>query len=171
MNKNMETNKFDARSIAMNGLVAATYVVLTFASSPIAFGAIQFRIAEIMMLLPFFNKNYAFGLTLGCLIANLMSPFMLLDIIFGTLATLISCSGVMFCKKLWMAAIIPVICNAFIVAGVLTTIGEPYWLSVLTVGAGESVVMAVAYIIFILLRNNKLFLKNIGANQNLDYRW
>ena len=167
----MKEKKFDTRIIASNGLVAATYVVLTFASSPIAFGAIQFRIAEIMMPLPFFNKRYSIGLTLGCLIANLMSPFMVLDIIFGTLATLISCVGVMFCKKLWMAAIIPVICNAFIVAGVLTTIGEPYWLSVLTVGAGELAVMAVAYIIFILLRNNKLFFEYIRADQNLDYRW
>ncbi|MCR4911355.1 MAG: QueT transporter family protein [Bacilli bacterium] len=166
----MEKKKFDVTTITFNALVAATYVVLTYASTPIAFGAIQFRIAEIMMLLPFFNKKYAIGLTLGCLIANLMSPFMVLDIIFGTLATLVSCIGVMFCKQLWMAALIPVICNAFIVAGVLTTIGEPYWMSVLTVGAGELAVLTVGYIIFMLLRKNTFFFKSIKTNQNLDFK-
>ena len=162
---------FDTKTIALNGLVAATYVVLTAVSAPIAFGAIQFRIAEMLMLLPFFNKRYAFGVTLGCFIANLMSPFMLLDITFGTLATLIACAGVMFSKWLWLAALCPVVSNAFIVAAELTTIGEPYWMSVLTVGLGELAVMTVAYIIFMLLKRNKMFFTSIHANQNLDYKF
>ena len=163
--------KFDTAMIVTNALIAAAYVVLCAISTPIAFGAIQFRIAEILMLLPFFNKRYAFGVTLGCLLSNLMSPFMLLDIIFGTLATAISCVGVMFCKHLVVAAFIPVVANAFIVAGVLTSIGEPYWMSVLTVGAGELAVMTFAYILFMLLKRNKYFLSSIKANQNLDFKF
>ena len=164
-------NKITIDSIVMNGLLAAIYVVVNTISAPIAFGAIQFRIAEILMLFVFFNKRYAIGLTLGCLIANLMSPFMVLDIIFGTLATLISCIGIMFCKHLIVAAAIPVVANAFIVAGVLTTIGEPYWLSVLTVGAGELAVMAVGYIFFMLIKKNKGFFVKIRATQNLDFKF
>ena len=164
-------HKIDTTMIVTNALIAATYVVLSAISSPIAFGAIQFRIAETLMLFPFVNKQYAFGVTLGCLLTNLMSPFMLLDIIFGTLATTISCVGVMFCKHLVVASIIPVIANAFIVAGVLTTIGEPYWMSVLTVGAGELAVMTVAYIIFMLLKRNQYFFISIKATQNIDFKF
>ena len=162
--------KFDTTMIVVNAMIAAMYVVLNAISAPIAFGAIQFRIAEMLMLFVFFNKKYAFGVTLGCLLANLMSPFFLFDIIFGTLATLVASIGIMFCKYLWMAAIIPVISNAFIVAGVLMTIGEPYWMSVLTVGAGELAVMALSYIIFILLKKNKAFFKHIHAEQNLNFK-
>ena len=157
--------------IISNALVAATYVVLNVISSPIAFGPIQFRIAEIMMVFPFFNKRYAYGVVLGCLIANLMSPFMIFDIVFGTLATALACVGVMFCKHLIVAVMIPVICNAFIVAAVLTTIGEPYWLSVLTVGAGELAVMTATYILFMIIKKNKMFFKQIHANQNVDFKF
>lgn len=51
--------------------------------------------------------------------------------------------------------------NAFIVAGVLTVIGKPYWMSVLTMGAGELAVMTFAYILFMLLKRNKKFLSSI----------
>ena len=166
-----EKTKFDVATITLNALIAATYVVLTYASTPIAYGAIQFRIAEILMLFPFFNKRYAIGVTLGCLLANLLSPFMVLDVIFGTLATLIACVGVMFCKHLLVASFIPVVCNAFIVSVVLTTIGEPYWMSVLTVGLGELAVMTVAYIIFMILRRNKNLFLRLRFNQNLDFKF
>lgn len=161
---------FDTNTIVVNALIAAIYVVLNAVSAPIAFGAIQFRIAEMLMLFVFFNKRYAFGVTLGCLLANLMSPFFILDIVFGTLATLLASLGIMFCKHLWVAALIPVVCNAFIVAGVLTSIGEPYWMSVLTVGLGELGVMAISYIIMMMLRKNRGFFERIHANQNIDFK-
>ncbi len=168
----MEKKKFifDTNTIVVNALIAALYVAMNAISAPIAFGAIQFRIAEMLMLFVFFNKKYAFGVTLGCLLANLMSPFFLLDIVFGTLATLVASIGIMFCKHLWMAALCPVVANAFIVAGVLTSIGEPYWMSVLTVGLGELAVMTFSYIIFMLLKKNKGFFEGIHANQNVDFK-
>lgn len=168
----MKTNSHNLiENMCINGLLAAVYAVFTIAIAPISYGPIQFRISEILVLFCFFNKRYTFGLTLGCLIANAFSPMAALDMPFGTLATLIACIGIMFSKHLVVAIIFPVITNAFIVAGELYLIGEPFWMSVLTVGAGELGVMILAYILFIILKRNKTFLKGIRADQNLDVKF
>ena len=163
--------KISERDIVINGLIAAIYVAVTLLGAPIAYGAIQFRISEILVLLCFFNRKYSVGLILGCLIANFASPMALLDVPFGTLATLLACVGIMFSKHLIVAIWFPVITNAFIVAAELTTLGEPYWFSVLTVGAGELAVMIAGYIIFMLLKRNKKFFEYIHANINLDFKF
>lgn len=159
------------KDIAINALIAAAYSVLTIVISPISYGPIQVRVTELMVLFCFFNKRYAIGLTLGCLLANLASPMALLDVPFGTLATLLACIGIMFSPYLIVAIIWPVLFNAFIVAGVLTSVGEPYWMSVLTVGAGELIVMVASYIIFMLLKRNKKFFDVIGARQHIDFKF
>ena len=156
--------------ISINALIAAAYVVFTVLISPLSYGAIQFRISEILVLFCFFNKRYGIGLTLGCLIANLFSPTATLDVIFGTVATALACLCIMFSKHLIVAALFPVIFNGFIIALELTFFGEPYWLSVATISLGELAVMVVAYIFFTNIRQSKGFLKAIKANQNLDSR-
>lgn len=161
----------DSKDIAVSALIAAAYAVLTIAISPISYGAIQVRISEMLVLLCFFNKKHAIGLTIGCFVANLASPMALLDVPFGTLATLLACLGIMFSKHLIVAIIFPILTNAFIVAGVLTSIGEPYWMSVLTVGAGEAIVMVVSYIIFMCFRKRENLWLKLGANQNIDFKF
>ena len=159
------------QDICVNGLIAATYAALTIAMSPIAYGPIQFRFSEIMVLLCFFNKKYAVGLTLGCLLANCFSPTASLDIPFGTVATLIACIGIMFSKHMLLAICFPVISNAFIIAWELSFFHEPFWFSALTVGAGELTVMIAGYIIFMFLRKNKGFMKAIRATQNTEFKF
>ena len=163
--------RINERDIALNGIIAAMYVVVTFLCSPIAYGAIQFRISEILVLLCFFNRKLSIGLVLGCLISNCASPMAAIDVPFGTLATLIACIGIMFSRHLIVAIFFPVFANAFIVAAELTTIGEPYWFSFLTVGAGELTVMIVGYIVLILLKKRKNFFEAIKANRNLDFKF
>ena len=167
----MKKFRISERDIALNGIIAALYAVITFIGSPIAYGAIQFRIAEILVLLCFWNRKLAIGLVVGCLIANAISPLGLLDVFFGTLATLIACLGIIFCKHLIVAILFPVLANAFIVAAELTTLGEPYWLSVLTVGAGELAVMVVAYIIYMILKRKQGFFTLIRATRNLNFKF
>ena len=166
-----KTQKSLVQDICINGIIAATYAALTIAISPLAYGPIQFRFSEIMVLLCFFNKKHTIGLTLGCLLANLFSPTAVLDVPFGTLATLIACVGIMFSKHLVVAACFPVIANAFIIAWELSFFGEPYWMSALTVGLGELGVMVLAYIFFILIRKSKSFLKAIHAEQNTEFKF
>ena len=78
----------------------------------------------------------------------------------------------MFCKHLVVAIAFPVIFNAFIVVWELTFFGEPYWLSVLTVGIGELVVMILGYILYMTIaKRNKAFLKILKADQNLEFKF
>ena len=42
-----------ARRIAYIAIIAATYVVLTFVFAPISYGFVQFRISEVMTILPY----------------------------------------------------------------------------------------------------------------------
>ena len=162
---------FDIKTIAYNGIIAAIYVVLTLITYDFSYLGIQFRIAEILMLLVFFRKDSIIGLTLGCLIANLFS-FSPWDILFGTLATVFSCLIMMFLKHLIIAVFIPVIFNGFIVAFELWWIlEEPFWFSVLTVALGELAVLLLGYLLFMLLKRKKNYLESIGAKQNLGFKF
>ena len=169
----METKKrkFDEKDIVQNGLLAALYCVLTYVMAPISFGAIQFRLSEILVLACFFDKKKIIGLTLGCFLANLISPLGLMDIGFGTLATFLACLGIIFSKHLIVAIIFPVIANGIIVGFELYLIGEPLWLSMGTVALGELGVMIIGYIIFMLLKRNKHFFKIVRATQNTDFKF
>lgn len=160
--------KLTIKNITSNALLAATYVVLTMATFPISFLGIQFRIAEILILLCFFRKDYVFGCTIGCVIANLFSSIGLVDVLFGGLATLISCLLICFCKRLWLACIFPVVFNAFIVGFELFYfLKEPFWISTSLVAIGELTIMILGYILFSLLKSKTKILIRLGANQNI----
>ena len=77
--------------IARTGVEAALYFVLTFFMQPIAFSPVlQFRIGEALTLLPLIFPEAVVGVTIGCLLANVLSPYMWYDMVFGTLATFIA---------------------------------------------------------------------------------
>lgn len=123
-------------------VIAALYVVLTFVAN--AFGlanyAVQVRFSEALTILPFFTPAAIPGLTIGCLLANILTGCALPDIVFGTLATLIG--GVftyLLRRNKWLAPLPPIAANTLIVPFVLLyAYGiRPLWLSFLTVGAGE----------------------------------
>ena len=82
--------KISTRTIARVGVSAALYVVSTLLCAPLAYGQVQFRFSEMMMLLCFFSKDYVVSMTLGCLIVNMFSPLGLTDVFFGTSATLVA---------------------------------------------------------------------------------
>jgi len=112
------------RKILISATIAGIYAALTLAFMPISFGPVNFRISEALTLLPFFSPYAVAGVTVGCLISNLLSPYGILDMVFGTLATFIAAlltyyigrSNLKF--KRFLAPLPPVIVNA-IVVGVL----------------------------------------------------
>ncbi len=101
---------------------AALYFVLTFFVPAISYGPLQFRVGEALAMLPLVFPEAVVGVTLGCLIANVFSPYAWFDVLFGTLATLLGCVGtyligrVLIEKKLWLRALIggfpPILINA-----------------------------------------------------------
>ena len=77
----------NARTIAITGITAAVYLAITLLIAPIGFDAVQFRLSEVMVLLCYINPAFGPGLILGCALANCFSPFFIIDIFTGTLAT------------------------------------------------------------------------------------
>lgn len=132
--------KLSSKRLVKLALVAAIYAALSLSFSFITYGSIQFRIAEALILLCFYKKDYGISLTLGCLIVNLFSPMGLIDILFGTLATVLAVLCIYASPNLYFASLAPVVCNALIVGLELWLIvGLPFWLSALEVAIGEFV--------------------------------
>jgi len=112
------------RKILISATIAGIYAALTLAFMPISFGPVNFRISEALTLLPFFSPYAVAGVTVGCLISNLLSPYGILDMIFGTLATFIAAALTYYIGKSnlkfkrLLAPLPPVIVNA-VVVGIL----------------------------------------------------
>lgn len=87
MRMNQQTT---VRFIARTGVIAALYALLTIALPVLSYGPLQFRAAESLTLLPILFIEAVPGLALGCLIANIFSPYGWYDMVFGTLSTLIA---------------------------------------------------------------------------------
>ena len=146
--------------IARNGIIAALYVVFTLLTYPVSFGLYQLRAAEILVLLCFFKRDYAFGLTIGCAIVNLFSSEIgIIDVLFGTCATLISCLLVSLCHRLWIACLIPIFANALIVGAELYYFAnvEYFFVACGFVALGELGAMIIGYVIFMLIKKRRKF--------------
>lgn len=119
--------KINTRNLITAAVVGALYAVLTMVLAPISYGALQFRVSEVLCILPFFMPFTAWGLFVGCIVANLMSTAGVLDVVFGSLATLITCLCIAWCgkkgntlKARLLACLMPVIWNGLIVGATLT---------------------------------------------------
>ncbi len=134
---------FSVKTLTIGGAIAALYVVLTLVAQAfgLASGVIQVRLSEALTILPVFTFAAVPGLTVGCVLANLLTGCALWDVVFGSLATLLGAIGTwLLRKKPLIAWIPPVISNAIIVPIVLQKVyGVPdtFWYLMLTVGAGE----------------------------------
>ncbi|MCT4688036.1 QueT transporter family protein [Vallitalea sp.] len=102
------------------GLIAAIYIVLTLAFRPISFGEVQVRIAEALTILPFFTPAAIPGLFIGCLLGNFLGGAILYDIIFGSLASLISSVLVYMLRRYkYLVPIPPIVINGIVVGLIL----------------------------------------------------
>ena len=99
----------DTNFLVKSAVIAALYAVLTVMLPVASYGPIQFRFSEILVLLVFYNKRFIPGLVLGCAIANLFSPMMLFDVVFGTLSSYIAFMLMIKAKNLYIASIFPVL--------------------------------------------------------------
>ncbi len=131
------------RYIAQAAMTAAIYTVLTViaAGFDLASGAIQVRFSEALAILPVFTPAAVPGLTLGCLISNLITGCALPDIIFGSLATLLGALGTYALRShRILCTIPPIVSNMLIIPFILSYAYHipgsiPFFM--LTVGLGE----------------------------------
>ena len=140
-------SKFSIRDLTLAAMLAAVYAVLTMALPIPQYGGVQIRFAEALTVLPFLFPAATPGLFVGCLIANLLSPYGLLDVVCGSLATLLACLVTQRMPSKWLAPLPPVVCNAVIVGAVIAFAeggtGGAFWtayaFNAFTVGLGEAI--------------------------------
>ncbi|SHM32719.1 Uncharacterized membrane protein [Anaerosporobacter mobilis DSM 15930] len=122
-------------------MIAAIYVVLTYLFQPFGFMDVQVRVAEALTILPFFTPAAIPGLFVGCLLGNLLGGAVLLDIVIGSLTTLVAaCLSYLLRKNKYFVALPPIIANAIVVPWVLRIgygLATPIPLMMVTVGIGE----------------------------------
>ena len=133
----------NVQKIAIGGVIAALYVVLTMVAAAfgLASGAIQVRLSEALTILPVLTPAAVPGLTVECILANIVTGCLPWDVVFGSLATLIGAVGTRLLRKNpYIAWIPPVVSNMVIVPIVLQKVygvEDAWWYLMLTVGAGE----------------------------------
>lgn len=149
----MKKNNFDIATMAYGAVIAALYVVLTMPFASFASGPIQFRLAEALTILPYFTPAAIPGLTIGCFLANLLSGAAALDLVFGTMATLIgSLISYSLRRQKWPACLPPILSNAIIIPWVLRfAYGAPDAIPYLMVSIGLSECISVGILGNILL--------------------
>ena len=124
-------------------VIAALYVVLTIIANVLGLAnhAIQIRFSEALTILPFFTPAAIPGLFIGCLLSNLLTGCAILDIIFGSMATLLGAMGTRLLRHYtWLTPLPPIVANTLIVPFVLAYVykfeGSLLYFMI-TVGIGE----------------------------------
>ena len=142
-----------------SGLIAALYVVITVALIPWSFGPVQWRLAEMLNNLAVFNKRYIWALTLGCLIANLWSSLGAVDVVFGSLGTLMM-TGVSYLlsrytesvpRKLVISVISCTVLTWSVALEMFFVSHIPFWATYLSVAIGELISMIIGAVAFWLI--------------------
>lgn len=176
------------KKIAVLSVVAALYVAVTMALGSLSYGNIQFRVSEALVLLCFYRKEYCYSMVIGCLLANIISTVGPIDMVVGTLATLISVVLIFLCGKYFTAflesrfglnaktaavlsmitaSLAPVVLNGVLVGLELKYVfGLPLFLSMGQVALGELVCVTVIGVILItILEKNKAFMRFIKFDE------
>jgi len=156
-------NFFNTRFIARTAIIAAIYAALTIGLAPISYMAIQIRLSEILVLFAFVNPSLAPGLVIGTLIANLFSPLGMIDVLFGTIATIMSLRYMILSKNIWIASLYPTLFNGIIIGAELHFVyALPFALTILQVAAGEFIVVTLLGVpVMKALLKNKAFMKKL----------
>ena len=158
----MNLRYMNTRDLVKNVIVAVIYAAITYAFSWMAYGQVQFRISEVLVLLAFINRKYIPGLVLGCVLANLYSPFGIVDVVFGSLATYITVYLISRTKNLFIASLWPTVNSIFVGVELWYFLHTPIWINTLYVAFGEFVVVTlVGYPLFKLLMKNESLMKEL----------
>lgn len=143
------------RSLALVGLVAALYVALTMGLPALAYGAVQLRFSEGLNHLAVFNKRYILALTIGVFIVNIFSPMGIVDMVFGTLGTLVmttmSYYSTRHVHKLWVKLAMSTVIDTAMMWVVALELhlyaGAPFWLTYGWVALGEFVALTIGAVL------------------------
>ncbi len=150
------------------GFIAAVYVVLTLVIQPIGYGTVQFRVSELLTVLPVYMPEAIPGLAIGCFVSNLVglstgaNPAGGWDLLIGTAATAVAAvltyllRNIRFRNLPFLATLPPVIVNALAIGAELALVygGVPWYVHVLGVAVGQFAACSVCGTILAAALNN-----------------
>lgn len=159
--------KNNVQFMTRTALIAAAYAALTYAFAWMSYEELQFRISEILVLFAFIEPRYGLGLVLGCVLANLASPLGVIDIVVGSIATLLAIMFIVHVRKLLgcnkkaliIASLGPVISNALLVGLELTYLfNTTFTVNAFYVAVGEFAVVTLLGTVVVnsIMKNNML---------------
>ncbi|MCL2556708.1 MAG: QueT transporter family protein [Firmicutes bacterium] len=160
LNSTKKREIFTTKNITRTAMIAAFYVVLTLLSGHfgLGFGAVQFRLSEALTILPLFFFSAVPALVIGCLIANLFSPYILFEFIGVGASLLAGLTTYLIGRiiksntklkegiRLGLGILPPIVFNALLVPLLIILASETppaYWFAVGFVGLGQLAVLTV----------------------------
>jgi uncharacterized membrane protein len=151
-----------SRLLVRAALYAALYAVLTLAPglNTMAYGAVQFRVSEGLLAFACVDPAAVPGLTIGTALGNMNSPMLVVDVVVGSLLTLVAAALMSRIGPRFVALLVPVVVNGLGVAAMLALVlGLPFWASAVWVSSGEAAVMATvgAAVLLTIKRRGELF--------------
>jgi len=162
--------KMTTKQLVLSGLIAALYVVLTAGLPILSYYGVQFRFAEALVLLAYFNPVFIPAVTVGTFIANFIGPFGLVDALAGASVSLVAMLMMVQTKKLMgdnltamvTSTVWPIVLNALYVPALLIALipdfPDGFWLVAGQVAIGQFAVISVfGVVLFKGLEKNKNF--------------
>ncbi len=143
-----------SRRLARASLYAAVYAALTLAPglSSLAYGQVQFRVSESLLAFACFDAAAVPGLAVGTALGNIASPMGIVDVVAGSLLTLVAAALMWRLGPRLPALAMPVLVNGLGVGAELTLVLHlPFWASVGFVALGETVVMSTGGLLLLVL--------------------
>ena len=164
------------RFLAHAAIIAALYTVLTHMQNILlpnsATMAIQFRASEAMCVLALFTPAAIPGLTVGCMLFNMISGATALDFVIGSLASCLAAIAMWLTRKINIkgyplpAMLMPALFNGVIVGWELAVLlGLPggFWLNAAYVAIGEAaVLLTLGSALYYTMRSRKLDTRLFG---------
>lgn len=161
--------KSSPKFLVRSALIAAIYAALTVLFGSFGYGPIQFRVAEALTVLPAIIPASIPGLFIGCILANWIGGFGIIDIVFGSLATLLAgTSTFLLKKKRFLFPFPPVLFNAIIVGSYVYLLYDNSYSMILTmvfIGISELIIcygLGLPLIVFI--EKNRVLKRALGFN-------
>ena len=137
------------RELTAMAVTAGLYVALCYAFAFMSYGFPQMRVAEVLLVLAFYNKKYCIPLILGTFIANALNG--VYDMVLGTLATVIVLIVIITAKNKIIIAPAAAVINGLVIGFMLHYVFEvPYalWFCMASVALGEFAVVLAGVLAF-----------------------
>ena len=164
------------RFMVYAAIIAALYATLTHLQNLLwpgsAYMAIQFRVSEALCVLALFTPAAIPGLTVGCLIANMLAGATALDFLIGSIASCLAAAFMWLSRRLTvkgyplLAMLMPAVCNGALIGWELVVFaGLPggFWLNAACVAIGEvAVLLTLGTALYYTIRARKLDARLFG---------